>query len=531
VTPPPVAQWLSNAGVGSVAELLLVLLIASLLAAVMLAPVAEKLYGRLMLRYMGMTEVADAPPAWWQRRARALQRRTAAAADDLPLREAAALRERRLRHATGAAALAFVGGSFLLWPLQASLSDQLAASAIAALLMLGPAIVNVRPHMPGRWLWAVPAGVVIAGFGVEALETGGTLDLGDAAATLLVFYGLLAISVHRTLRAVVGPMMLLGVGLLVGMVAAAQVQWPGAVCDDTRCNLRGVLQLCAWIALLAAGLWLAVGVLQGLVRLIDRGWVSDVSLVAAFGMVCTAALVVLVTSDDRAGFGGPALAGLAWAASPLAAYVAVLRRTAPPCTARSLLVLRVFSRDARAERMLDALQTRWRFAGPVLQIGGPDLATLNLDLYEFVKLVTFRLHDLVQPRGLPDDAFAASLDLAADREGRFRVNEVYCFDSSWKTMVERLMAMSDAIVLDLRGFTVQRGGTTHEVLRLAALGVLDRVVAVTDAQTDWRHFQATVDAVQPGARPAARVEATAPKALDDCLSALYAAAGRTPRRG
>jgi hypothetical protein len=385
--------------------------------------------------------------------------------------------------------------------------------------------------MPGRWLWTVPAGVVLAGFGVEALETGGTLDLGDAAATLLVFYGLLVISVHRTLRAVVGPMMMLGVGLMAGMVAAAQVQWPGAVCDDTQCNLRGVLQAVAWVALVAAGLWLAIGALQVLVRLIDRGWVSDVSLVAAFGLVCTAALVALVTADDRTAFGATAMAGLAWMGAPLAAYVFVLRRTAPPRTARALLVLRVFSHDAKAERMLDALQTRWRFAGPVLQIGGPDLATLNLDLYEFVKLVTFRLHDLVQPRGLPDDAFAASLDLAADREGRFRVNEVYCFDTSWKTMVERLMAMSDAIVLDLRGFTAQRGGTTHEVLRLAALGVLDRVVAVTDAQTDWRHFEATVAAERPGAQPAARVEAGSPQALDACLAALYAAAERAPRRG
>jgi hypothetical protein len=520
--------WVANVGLESIPELLLMLLVVSLALAMLLAPLAQKLYTRRMLRFMGMSEVADAPPAWWQRRARALRHGTPGG-DDLPLPEAAAQRERRLRHATLAAGLVFLAGSLLLRPFLDDWEDQLGATLIAALLVLGPAFVNLRPHAPDRWLWFVPAGLAVVGFGVEAVTDPQAFAWDEAAFTLLLFYGLLAVSVHRTLRATVGPLMLLGTGLLAGVVAAAQVQWPAAVCDAERCNTAWWVQTGLQLALVAAGVALAVAALHALVRLIDRGWVSDVSLVAVFGMVCTATLVVLVTADGRDGFAGPALAGAAWIAAPFVAYAVVLRLQPAPRSARSLLVLRVFSHDAKAERMLDALQTRWRFAGPVLQIGGPDLATLNLDLYEFVKLVTFRLHDLVQPRGLPDDAFAASLDLAADREGRFRVNEVYCFDSSWKNMVERLMAMSDAIVLDLRGFTAQRGGTTHEVVRLAALGVLDRVVAVTDAQTDWRHFEASVAAGGPGAAPAARVDAGAPQALDACLAGLYAAAARAPR--
>jgi hypothetical protein len=522
--------WLANVGVGSIPELLLVLLIVSLVLAMLLAPLAQKLYTRRMLRFMGMNEVADAPPAWWQRRARALRHDTPAG-DDLPLAAAAAQRERRLLHATLAAGAVFLVGSFALRPFVDDWEDQLGATLIAALLVLGPAFVNVRPHAPDRWLWFVPAALAVVGFGVEAFEDPEAFAWDEAVFTLLLFYGLLAISFHRTLRAVVAPLMLLGVGLLAGLVAAAQLQWPGAVCEAERCTTSWWVLSGLQLALVAAGVGLAVAALRALVWLIDRGWVSDVSLVALFGMVCTAGLVVLVTADGRDGFSGPALAGTAWIGAPLAAYALVLHWRPAPRSARSLLVLRVFSHDAKAERMLDALQTRWRFAGPVLQIGGPDLATLNLDLYEFVKLVTFRLHDLVQPRGLPDAAFAASLDLAADREGRFRVNEVYCFDSSWKTMVERLMAMSDAIVLDLRGFTAQRGGTTHEVVRLAALGVLDRVVAVTDAQTDWRHFEASVAAAGSQARPAARVEAGSAQALEACVAALYAAAERAPRRG
>jgi hypothetical protein len=121
-------------------------------------------------------------------------------------------------------------------------------------------------------------------------------------------------------------------------------------------------------------------------------------------------------------------------------------------------------------------------------------------------------------------AFTASLDLAMDHEGRFRIDEVFCFDSSWKTMVERLMNASDAILLDLRGFDANRGGTTHEVVRLASLGLLSRVVTVHDEQTDWRHFEATAAAAGTAPQPAAKIDAAEPDALGRCYAALLAAA-------
>jgi hypothetical protein len=227
---------------------------------------------------------------------------------------------------------------------------------------------------------------------------------------------------------------------------------------------------------------------------------------------------------------------LAWGglcvAVTLAVYALVLWRLPAPQHGRSLLMLRVFSKDRRAERLLDALQSRWRLAGPVLEIGGPDLAHLNLDLSEFIHFATGRTHELFQPGVVPAEVLAQSLQLTPDREGRFRVNEVFCFDTAWRGVVAQLLQLADGVLLDLRGFNSERSGTTFEVEQLAALGLLPRVVAVGDEHTDWAWFDARVAAASPGpvAPLALRVDARAPGALQQCLARLMAVSD-APRAG
>ena len=270
----------------------------------------------------------------------------------------------------------------------------------------------------------------------------------------------------------------------------------------------------------------AIALLRLIEHLIEVGWTSDLSLVAGSGLMVVAWLLLALA--DGKGVTGAQLSAYfaAWIGATAAAYALALRAQPCPQIARSLLVLRVFSTDRRAERMLDALQTRWRLVGPVLEIGGPDLARLNLDLHEVLKLFSFRLPELLHPRGLSNEELTLSLDLAIDREGRFRLNEVFCFDSSWKTMAERLMCISDVVLLDLRGFNPQRGGTTYEVQRLAAIGALDRVVVVYDEHTDWKHYEATVGCISPPAsavqRPVQKFDAARADALQQCFAALLA---------
>jgi hypothetical protein len=211
-----------------------------------------------------------------------------------------------------------------------------------------------------------------------------------------------------------------------------------------------------------------------------------------------------------------AAACLIWVALTIGTYIVVLRASPWPAGACSLLVLRVFSRN-RSDRLLDQVQTSWRYAGPVLQIGGPDLARLNINPYEFALFLAMRMHQLFLPSEVTKEQLFSGLDLAPDREGRFRIAEVFCFDSVWRSTVQALIETSDAILLDLRGFGPQRAGTGFELAQLASLGRLDRTVVVGDATTDWSHFEALAGSE---AKRIVRVDAQKPNLVDSCITAL-----------
>jgi hypothetical protein len=121
----------------------------------------------------------------------------------------------------------------------------------------------------------------------------------------------------------------------------------------------------------------------------------------------------------------------------------------------------------------------------VHQIGGPDLATTNVDPHECSLFLVGRLHDLFVPEAVSAAQLSDRLTADADREGRYSISEVFCFNSAWQHTVEQLMQLSDAILLDLRGLTAERRGTSYELRALARTGLLDRVVAIGDKQTDW----------------------------------------------
>ena len=115
-----------------------------------------------------------------------------------------------------------------------------------------------------------------------------------------------------------------------------------------------------------------------------------------------------------------------------------------------------------------------------------------------------------------------------DREGRFRVNDVFCFDTAWRSTVESLMDMSDAILLDLRGFQAKRAGTAYEITRLAAHGRLRRVVAIGDKLTDWAHVDTLLDAAgrRDGPRET-RLHADVADLARLCIASLCAVASQS----
>ncbi|MFN2576920.1 MAG: hypothetical protein ABR607_04440 [Pyrinomonadaceae bacterium] len=167
---------------------------------------------------------------------------------------------------------------------------------------------------------------------------------------------------------------------------------------------------------------------------------------------------------------------------------------------RKLLVLRVFSLGKRSQRLFRWLVTYWRYAGSVQLIAGTDLATDNLEPHEFLDFLSGKLgrRFINDPPTL--DRKLAELDARPDHDGRFRVNEFFCHDHTWRHVLNRLVSDTDVVFMDLRGFSRRNGGCIFEINELINAVSLDRVQFVTDVTTDepflveairrsWQHVQ------------------------------------------
>jgi hypothetical protein len=158
-----------------------------------------------------------------------------------------------------------------------------------------------------------------------------------------------------------------------------------------------------------------------------------------------------------------------------------------------LLVLRVFALGRRGERLFSGVTTHWRHVGSVQLIAGPDLATTTVEPHEFLDFV----HGELARRFIDGLATLGrrlgEMDVEPDRDGRYRVNDFFCFDNAWKMVVSRLARDSDAVLVDLRGFSRQNAGVVFELTELADVVPFGRVVMTVDDTTDEPFLQETVE--------------------------------------
>jgi hypothetical protein len=158
----------------------------------------------------------------------------------------------------------------------------------------------------------------------------------------------------------------------------------------------------------------------------------------------------------------------------------------------------VFSLGRLSERLFDALATSWRHVGSIRLIAGPDLATTTVEPHEFLDFLGGKLarRFIVGPK---------TLDLRIsepDRDGRFRVNDFFCHDDTWRMVLSRLVSESDAVLMDLRGFSPQNRGVAFEINEVVNVVPLERVVFVVDDTTDERFLEQTVQESWDQMRPA-----------------------------
>lgn len=155
--------------------------------------------------------------------------------------------------------------------------------------------------------------------------------------------------------------------------------------------------------------------------------------------------------------------------------------TAAPLT---LLVLRVFQRDAAVETLFDRVIERWRLTGNTVLIAGTDLISRTLDPDDLFTFLNGRLGErfIASPSQVPQRL--ADFDLQPDPDGRYRVNECYCFDSTWQAALAALVQRADLVLMDLRGFQAKNAGCRHELGVLSQAANVHRVVLLHDARTD-----------------------------------------------
>ena len=117
-------------------------------------------------------------------------------------------------------------------------------------------------------------------------------------------------------------------------------------------------------------------------------------------------------------------------------------------------------------------------------IAGTDLADRTLDADDIFAFIDGRLAE----RFIRDPAEVApriaAFDLERDVDGRYRINECYCHDTTWQAALDALVRASDVVLMDLRGFQAHNAGCLHELSVLARQTGLRRVVVLTDAVTD-----------------------------------------------
>ena len=510
-----------------------VLVIVAVLVAAPMALWARRRYRQAVTRLMGLEQVAPSPVLGES--APAAPMPPASAWDTAGAAAAVQVCMGRLTRATllawlafgllGVAVAAAVGPQG--WP------QRLGFGVGAMLLALGPVMTNLPPRW-SAWSHAVGlAGGLVAVLLLTLLDDSATGPDDSPWWETAALVGALALAYvlmfHRRVRGQVQPLaVLVSVSLLATVLPYAWLEWHSGACLQAVSELddsapEGTLLWLLLTPLILGSVWLGLRAITGLARLIERGWLSELSLGCALCLGLIALALVYAAAPEARGDVQltHVAAPFAWMLGCFLVYGLALGRPAPPGPAPQLLVLRVFSHDRRRHDLLDGLQARWRYLGPVHQIGGPDMVAVNIDPYEAAMFLSSQLHTLFLPAAIDTRQLQSRLQTRPDRDGRYRINEVFCFNTAWRRTVEQLMQLSDAIVLDLRGLTAQREGTSYEIGRLAALGRLGRVLALGDADTDWVHVDALLR--RHGADPQAlrRLQADAARPVRHAPDALF----------
>ena len=184
-----------------------------------------------------------------------------------------------------------------------------------------------------------------------------------------------------------------------------------------------------------------------------------------------AQLVISLSAGSDLGLGGAVmLLPLAWI--PLVMGIIASMRRSAPGRPPTLLVLRVFQHDKGIQALFDHVIERWRLTGNTVLIAGTDLVLRTLDADDIFTFIDGRLATRFIRSPANVTPRLAEFDMTPDLEGRYRVNECYCHDTTWQQALAALVRRSDVVLMDLRSFKAHNEGCRYE------LGVLSRTATM-----------------------------------------------------
>ncbi|HSG24465.1 MAG TPA: hypothetical protein VLA64_16075, partial [Azonexus sp.] len=194
---------------------------------------------------------------------------------------------------------------------------------------------------------------------------------------------------------------------------------------------------------------------------------------------------------------------------------------ASPTRPPTLLVLRVFQQDANVQNLFDRVIERWRLSGNTVLIAGTDLVDRTIDAEDIFTFIDGRLGERFIHTPADLARHIANFELQPDIEGRYRVNECYCHDNTWQQALDRLVGLSDVVLMDLRNFQEKNAGCLHELGILASAPELARVVIITNEHTELPAAQAATSTATSGRFVWLSQQTATPLATEEVLAALF----------
>jgi len=161
----------------------------------------------------------------------------------------------------------------------------------------------------------------------------------------------------------------------------------------------------------------------------------------------------------------------------------------------TLLLLRVFALGRRSERLFHAFSKLWLRLGSISMIAGPDLVATTVEPHEFLQFMGGELSRGFVAGAADLDHRVRSAARGFDPDGRYRVNEYFCYADTWQMTMKRLATQADAVLMDLRSFSATNKGCLFEIGQLLDGVDLRNTVLLVDETTDHAFLDGSLRAL------------------------------------